>query len=358
MIGNPYDRLALHGYQWEQIDLDRTGPVHAVRVESFCLDRTEVTNRPYKTFVDAGGYRTESYWKEPFVKDGRTLPWNEAMALLRDGTGRPGPLTWELGSFPEGREDYPVSGVSWYEASAYAEFAGKRLPTFFHWYRAAELGIVSEILLLSNFGGEGPAPVGRYQGLGPFGALDQAGNVREWCSTAAGDRRYTLGGAWNDPTYLYHGPDALRPWDRSAALGFRCVRYTAPPSPETLGPVEEAFARDYTRERPVDDEVFSAYRSLYTYDRTPLDSRVEGTDDSSPYWRRETISFAAAYGDERVRAYLFVPKSSPTRRPLGGLAVAPPDRPSDTPPRACRGARSYLSSARNARPRWHPPDPY
>ena len=104
-----------------------------------------------------------------------------------------------------------MAGVSWYEAAAYAEFAGKSLPTFFHWFRAAELGIVSDILLLSNFGGEGPAPVGRHQGIGPFGAYDQAGNVREWAwNAAAGEQRYTLGGAWNDPTYLYNGPETSR----------------------------------------------------------------------------------------------------------------------------------------------------
>jgi len=283
-----------------------------VQLDDFWLDRYEVTNRQYKEFVDQGGYRTKHFWKQPFIQEGRTLSWEEAMALLRDGTGRPGPSGWELGTYPEGQEDYPVAGVSWYEAAAYAEFAGKSLPTFFHWYRAAELGIVSDVLLLSNFGGEGPAPVGRYQGLGPFGTYDQAGNLREWCWNAAGDRRYTLGGAWNDPTYLYQGPEIVRPWDRSPTQGFRCARYSAPPAADILAPVDfGAITRDYAREKPVSDEVFSAYRSLYSYDRTPLDARVEAVDDSSPHWRKETISFAAAYVDERVRAYLFLPKNAP-----------------------------------------------
>ncbi len=283
-----------------------------VVLDDFWLDRYEVTNRRYKEFVDHGGYREPRFWKQPFVRNGRTLARDEAMALFRDGTGRPGPAGWELGSSPDGQEDYPVAGVSWYEAAAYAEFAGKSVPTFFHWYRAAELGIVSDILLLSNFGGEAPAPVGRHQGIGPFGAYDQAGNVREWSwNAAASENRYTLGGAWNDPTYLYHGPESVTPWDRSPTQGIRCVRYTAPPAAETLTPVEYGRStRDYVREKPVADDVFSAYRSLYAYDRTPLDARVEATD-ASPHWRKETISFAAAYGDERVRAYLFVPKSHP-----------------------------------------------
>ena len=50
-----------------------------------------------------------------------------------ESTGRPGPATWEVGSYPEGQDEHPVSGVSWYEAAAYAEYVGMSLPTRFHW---------------------------------------------------------------------------------------------------------------------------------------------------------------------------------------------------------------------------------
>ena len=63
----------------------------------------------------------------------RQVPFDEAMALFRDSTGRPGPATWEAGSYPEGEDEFPVTGVSWYEAAAYAAFAGKSLPTIYHW---------------------------------------------------------------------------------------------------------------------------------------------------------------------------------------------------------------------------------
>jgi cephalosporin-C deacetylase-like acetyl esterase len=72
----------------------------------------------------------------------------------------------------------------------------------------------------------------------------------------------------------------------------------------------ETLNRDYTREKPVPDSVFSFYKSLYSYDRTALDPRVESVDDASEYWRREKISFRAAYGNDRVMAYLFLPRNA------------------------------------------------
>ena len=118
----------------------------------YWLDRYEVTNREFKEFVDRGGYRKREYWKHPFEKSGRVLDFDEAMALFRDTTGRPGPSTWELGDYPRGQADFPVGGVSWYEAVAYAEFAGKNLPTLYHWYKAAEPTAGLYIIPLSNFG--------------------------------------------------------------------------------------------------------------------------------------------------------------------------------------------------------------
>ena len=126
------------------------------------------------------------------------------MARFRDKTDRPGPSSWELGRFPSGQDDYPVGGVSWYEAAAYAEVVEKSLPTVYHWYEAsfARDILYSDILFHSNFSGKGPAPVGSYPGIGPFGTYDMAGNVKEWCFNASGDRRYILGSA--QPWPLLH----------------------------------------------------------------------------------------------------------------------------------------------------------
>ena len=285
------------------------GSLDAVQLEDFWLDTYEVTNREYKAFVDAGGYSRREFWKPPFFRAGFEVPFDEALAAFRDATGRPGPATWELGTFPEGRENHPVEGVSWYEAAAYAEWAGKSLPTIYHWYRAAGQELFSEILSLSNFTGKGAAPRGTFQGLGPWGNFDMAGNVKEWCWNGNGTRRYILGGSSTEVSYMYQEADAQDPFLRMAGYGFRCARYAAPLAAALLAPVG-ALNRDYLKEKPVSDEVFRAYRGLYAYDKGPLDVRSEGVDDSSPWWRREKVSILSAYGNERVPIFLFLPKSA------------------------------------------------
>jgi hypothetical protein len=291
----------------------------SMRLDDYWIDRLEVTNQQFKTFVDRGGYRMREYWKEPFIANGRTISWDEAMAVFRDTTGRPGPSTWELGTYPDGQADFPVTGVSWYEAAAYAAFAGKSLPTAFHWRLAAGYGNFADILTVSNFGLKGPAPVGSYKGVGPFGTYDMAGNVKEWCSSESGGKRFILGGAWSEPSYMFSDLDAQLPFDRAPIYGFRCVKYIKPPPPIATAEIERGL-HDYTKDIPATDATFEVYRNLYQYDRTPLNVVVEASDDL-PAWRRDTVTFDAAYGKERVRAYLFLPKNA--RKPYQTVIYFP-----------------------------------
>jgi len=305
-------KTAPKGMVWvpgtKQADIAATYPAPGTALSDYWLDKNEVTNRQFKEFVDSGGYQRREYWKEPFVKGGRVLSWEQAMAEFRDATGRPGPATWELGTYAEGKADFPVGGVSWYEAAAYAAFSGKSLPTVYHWYRAAGLGTHSEILGLSNFGGHGPAPAGTFRGLGRFGTYDMAGNVKEWCENPAGDLRYILGGGWNEPTYVYILPDARRPFDREPTFGFRCARYTSALPEKVLGPVP-FVSRDRRKDKPADDRAFEIFKRLHAYDKTDLKPVVQAVDDQSPYWRREDVTFRAAYGNEQVIAHLYLPKN-------------------------------------------------
>jgi eukaryotic-like serine/threonine-protein kinase len=284
----------------------RTVADKPVDLDGYWLDKFEATNREYKKFVDAGGYRKREYWKEPFVKDGREVSWDEGMRDLVDKAGRPGPATWELGTYADGEDDYPVRGVSWYEAAAFAEFTGKSLPTVHHWLQATDQFGPPSVLELSNFDGKGPAPVGRNQGLGPFGTYDMAGNVKEWCWNRSGDKRYTMGGAWSEAVYMYRQPHAQSAFDRAEIYGFRCVKYTKPVPAALTAPIERLW-RDYSKGKPVDETAFRLIESFYAYDRTELNPTAETIESGSPHWRKEKITFNAAYGNERVIAYLFVP---------------------------------------------------
>jgi formylglycine-generating enzyme required for sulfatase activity/dienelactone hydrolase len=282
-----------------------------VSLPDFWLDRYEVTNRQYKAFIEAGGYLKREYWKEPFVRDGRTLRWEDAMAEFRDATGRPGPSTWELGSYAEGEDDVPVGGVSWYEAAAYAAYAGKQLPTAYHWYRASGVfSVFSDIVTASNFSGKGAVRVGSRGGIGPYGTYDMAGNVKEWCwNQTSGGRRYVLGGGWDEPLYMFDDEDAQSPFERRATFGFRCMRQAAPLTAQLSAPIE-TFERDPSAHQPVGDDLYRAYVHLYDYDPTPLDVKVESVDNTNPAWRCERVTVRAAYGDERLPLLLFLPKSS------------------------------------------------
>jgi serine/threonine protein kinase/dienelactone hydrolase len=275
--------------------------------DEFYIDRNEVTNQEFQKFVDAGGYRDRRYWKEPFLKEGRALSWEEGSRLFLDTTNEPGPATWEAGRFPTGKGDLPVTGISWYEAAAYAEFAGKSLPTLSHWYAAAYAPIATALIRLSNFDNAGLAAPGKYQGISAGGANDMGGNSKEWCWNASGDKRYIQGGSFRDPPYQFAMPDAQDPFDRSSVNGVRCARYLSEPRAEFLAPMVRTF-RDYTQEKPVSDDVFRGFQALYSYEHRDPAGRIDAVDDSSPDWTRQQVSYDGGHGNERMPAVLFLPK--------------------------------------------------
>jgi serine/threonine protein kinase/formylglycine-generating enzyme required for sulfatase activity len=222
----PEGMVAARGGRWrgEAAFIGWLGPFS---LPPYYIDRYEVSNREYQVFVDSGGYEKKQYWPETFSGNGRNLSWSDAMAQFRDTSGRAGPSTWVAGHYPEGKADYPVSGVNWYEASAYAAFVGKQLPVLAQWLDMAPTDVTNYIAAASNItNGKSNsnsvlAPVGTYPGIGPYGTYDTAGNVSEWVANSVDDDlRFSMGGSWKSPVYQYYSPDALSPFDRSDEDGF------------------------------------------------------------------------------------------------------------------------------------------
>ena len=231
---------------------DNEKPVHTVYLDALYMDKYEVTNAQFKAFVDAN---------PQWGKDRIPRNYHDGDYLKH----------WRENSYPRGRGNHPVVYVSWYAAMAYAQWAGKRLPTEAEWEKAARGGLVGKKYprgdtIDANKANYGiivvnTTPVGRYPPNG-YGLYDTAGNVWEWCLDAydgnfyarsprrnplAGwmtlrevivnyknvtnfHRRVLRGGGWNLSASNLRVANRFRktPTYTSVLVGFRCARDVTP----------------------------------------------------------------------------------------------------------------------------------
>jgi sulfatase modifying factor 1 len=230
---------------------DGERPARKVRVKAFAIDLYEVTNAQYRRFLDAirkSGDHSHCDPHEPKGKDHTPRYWGDFNPLLRDPQYA-ATAPFSAKTFTE--DSKPVVGIDWYDAVAYAAWAGKRLPTETEWELAARGNDGRRWPWgndwkwgLANTGGEKlgadvpeggrekdgwiyPAPVGSYPGgRSPFGCDDMAGNAAEWCADAYGAERVIRGGSSrNSPSSVrcaarFH----QEPEFRTFTLGFRCAK--------------------------------------------------------------------------------------------------------------------------------------
>jgi formylglycine-generating enzyme required for sulfatase activity len=211
-----------------------TRPMHVVRLDAFYLDATEVTNEQFARFVEATGYQTVAelppnpeHFPGGRLPEGKVNPFS-GVFVAPTTPCRPDECSncnlwwketegadWRHPSGPksnlEGKEKHPVVHIAWVDAVAYADWAGKRLPTEAEWEYAARGGLdrkpyywgdelkpggkwVANVWQgrfpyenTKEDGFEGTAPVASFP-ANPFGLYDMAGNVWEWCSDRYVDR--------------------------------------------------------------------------------------------------------------------------------------------------------------------------
>lgn len=187
MLGEVHDVPDDRRFTDAELDRNRLAKVS---VEDFLLDRYLVTNRQFYQFVASGGYEQMSLWDPAILA---------AVLDFVDQTGALGPRLWREGRYPRGEDDYPVVGVSWYEAAAFARWVGKRLPTDAEWVKAASwpvpvaTGVWQQRKFpwgnamergRANLWGAGPgrtAPVDQYsEGMSAGGIHQMVGNTWEW----------------------------------------------------------------------------------------------------------------------------------------------------------------------------------
>jgi gamma-glutamyl hercynylcysteine S-oxide synthase len=222
---------------------DNERPAHVVDVDAFLIDTVPVTNGQYLEFVEAGGYDEPRFWSQ--------AGWAHRCAeelTAPQFWAREGAASWSVRRYGQRIDlprDEPVQHVCWYEADAYARFAGKRLPTEAEWEKAAQ-GTSPDS---ANLGGRhfGPAPVGAYPGgASRYGAEQMLGDVWEWTASDftaypgfvtfpykeysdvfyGSDYKVLRGGSWATSPSVARV--TFRNWDypvrRQIFAGFRCAR--------------------------------------------------------------------------------------------------------------------------------------
>jgi serine/threonine protein kinase/formylglycine-generating enzyme required for sulfatase activity len=292
-----------------------------VRLNDYYIDKYEVSNKDFKSFINAGGYQKKEYWKFAFIKEGKHLSWDDAIALFADRTGLQGPRDWINQEYPVGKDHYPVTNITWYEAEAYAEFANKKLPTIFQWEKAARNGEYQiydlvmpwgvkspneNILQRANFQSNATVAVDSLEfGIGPYGGYNMAGNVTEWCLNETNNGYIATGGSWQDPVYTFAYFGAFPSFYSSNTIGFRCVR-TVGMDTGQQGKMKINVEERVPVYQPVDEKTYSSFPTLYKYDKKPLNPKIIETTETAD-WVKEKITFSGVDNDPII-AYLYLPK--------------------------------------------------
>ena len=278
-----------------------------IKIEPFSIGTNEVSNKDFQEFMDSGGYENPVYWDFPFQAGDKIYDFNSSIKLFTDKYGQLGPANWSYGKFPSGLDDYPVTGISWFEAKAYAKFKNLKLPNIYEWTYASGIPenfmtVNQSVVKMSNYNSSQLREVtnskGSYNGLNNIG-----GNVKEWVLNPYGERKekYSImGGSFNELSYTFNNYYSASPFERSVGNGFRLSKSLKNYKSVTDDDIIPEFERDFDNISDVSDEVFEVYKSQFDYENKPLNATTITLDSFQEGYTAQKFDIETSYESEEM----------------------------------------------------------
>jgi len=241
-------------------------------IKPFYMDKYEVSNKDYKEFVDANGYYREEFWPVDLMHEGKKISFNEVKTSFVDKTNFPSPKDWYQGTYENGKDLYPVSGISWYEATAYAKFKNMSLPSVAEWFYAFDRNRPERALKNANINSYNYTKSRiESDSENNNGIFDMAGNVREWVSNNIKDKQSKgiLGGSFADDTYVPFDFYSQNAWNRSSYNGIRLVKKIETDNSGEIFYKREKLRNFYDNYRTTEKE-WNLIESLFMYDKNNI----------------------------------------------------------------------------------------
>lgn len=282
-----------------------------IKIGPYSMAKFEVTNKDFKEFMDAEGYSRPEYWDFPYNLDGKELTFKETIKTFLDKYGQFGPVDWSYGSYPVGQENFPVTGISWFEARAYAKYKGLSLPNLYQWANAARLQSASSFVPNSNFSKNQLVEVGSMDSQNPNLLYDIAGNAREWIINSVEEthsKKGILGGGFKDDPYYFNDYFGQNVLDRSISNGMRLVKNLESYSVINSSPesIISIATRDFMNEKPVSDDVFEIFKEQFNYADKPLNAKITTEKISSGTIKADRYEITSPYEENgMLPGYIF-----------------------------------------------------
>ena len=293
-----------------------------INIPTFSISKNEVSNIEYQEFVNDGGYQNPTFWDFPLKIDDKLYEFKKTVSTFKGKFGKNGPANWSYGKFPNGLGNHPVSGISWFEARAYAKYKNQELPNMHQWTYAAKAytnTLDQDVMENGNFNSDFTKPVnsdaGSLSGINNIG-----GNVKEWLINRSGnnkDKFSAAGGSYLEPSYQFIGQNFQNPNDRSIGNGIRLVKNLSSDNNTNLDnySITQRVYRELDDEPSVSDEMFDYYKSQFDYPKNDINVQTNFINDPNDIYTIESFSMEPAYRSQEKLTGFIIYSSKNLKKP-------------------------------------------